>query len=524
MKKLDSFSPKLSALVQGYLNGNESLRGFYQDLLTYDALKNRHDRISQRQINRSTLVNVVKEQAKGSKYSTDTTFKQIDLLGNSDVSTVTTGHQLCIYGGPMFFLYKILSIISVADKLQKDGRKCVPILWMASEDHDFEEINHIVLNDDKVLWKSEQSGPVGRMNLNDLNEFKSSVVQALRHDYRYSDSLKELDLIFSQGKLLSEATRDFVYWIFADSGVVVIDADNDSLKTLFAPVIRQELELGFSQKALEVNNVRLKELDYSIQVTGREINLFWMKDGYRQRIVRTEDGFETVDGENTWTKDEISILIDSNPECFSPNVILRPVYQEVLLPNIAYIGGPGETSYWLQLKDVFDSAKIEMPLILLRDMFALVTPLSAKKKAQLGIKWQDLFQKQGELIKILIRNQGTHEDIVSKRQKQLESSFNEMFVELSAFDDSLRQNAEAEFARLNNRLESLKKKIFRSDKRKNEVLVQRLDHLYQNVFPSGVPQERVINALAFWPNPNNVLSLLLFCDPFKAEIKIVELD
>ena len=193
-----------------------------------------------------------------------------------------------------------------------------------------------------------------------------------------------------------------------------------------------------------------------------------------------------------------------------------------MLPNLAYVGGPGETSYWLQLKGVFDSANVQMPMVLLRDMFTVVDTLAVKNKKQLDVEWVDLFDNQDELVKRLLRKDGSHEDIVAKRQEILQLSFIEMIHELSHFDESLRQNAEAEMVRLNNKLESLKKKVLRSEKMKNEVLVGRVDHLYEFAFQNGSPQERILNGLGLWPNPDSILELLPHCNPFEAKIKVVE--
>jgi bacillithiol biosynthesis cysteine-adding enzyme BshC len=522
LKKLDSFSPKLPSLVQDYLDGKETVSDLFEKFPDYQTLIASHDQIKSRSLDRETLVKVLLSQSKGSDYSTELTTSQINNLKEESVSSITTGHQLCVYGGPMFFLYKILSVISLSEKLKVDGKSCVPIYWMASEDHDFEEINHIFVKGEKVNWSTSQSGPVGRMHLKELDVFKQRVADILKDDYRYDKPLQELDQIFGAEKTLSEAIRDFVYWIFADSGVVVIDADDKDLKSLFAPYLNQELEYAFSQTAIENNNRRLSTLGYSAQVAGREINLFWMKDGYRERIIKTEFGFETADGLNQWAKEELLALVKTNPECFSPNVILRPLYQEVMLPNLAYVGGPGETSYWLQLKGVFDSANVQMPMVLLRDMFTVVDTLAVKNKKQLDVEWVDLFDNQDELVKRLLRKDGSHEDIVAKRQEILQLSFIEMIHELSHFDESLRQNAEAEMVRLNNKLESLKKKVLRSEKMKNEVLVGRVDHLYEFAFPNGSPQERILNGLGLWPNPDSILELLPHCNPFEAKIKVVE--
>ncbi len=524
MNQVETIAAKLPPLVDAYIKQETETSELYDKSPDQTGLDKACSELTNRSVNRNILVKVLIEQAKNSSFSNEQTLKQIDLLLNNDVATVTTGHQLCIYGGPMFFFYKILSVISLSQKLNAQGKKVVPVFWMASEDHDFEEINHIYTQGKKLQWTSTHKGPVGRMALNDLIEFKVQLKELFQDLYSHKETIEILDRIFSSEKNLSQSIRDFAYWIFADHGLVVIDADDARLKALLIPVIQKELFDSFSSRAVREQTEKIESLGHTSQVTPRDINLFWSKSGYRERIVKTEKGFATVDLEHTWTNDEIKRSVEQTPEYFSPNVILRPLYQEIILPNIAYIGGPGETSYWLQLKKVFEDAMVPMPVVLIRDMFLLVESLTVKKVDQLNIKFSDIFQNRDELIKILLRRKGTHEHIIESRQSMLEKEFAAMSHELSEFDPSLEESSKAELKRLSNKLNNLKRKVIRADKRQNEVLLSRLDHVYDQCFYDGAPQERMLNWLSFWGHPKQVFELLPMCNPLKAELKVVCLD
>lgn len=524
MKKLTSITPRLPKLVKDYLYGELQLTPFYATKPTIENLVANAGSRQFDQAKRQVLTHVLKTQAQKSKYANDVTLRQISRLGLAETVTVTTGHQLCLYGGPLFFFYKILSIISLAETMNQQRCPCVPIFWMASEDHDFEEINHLYLGHEKAEWNSAQSGAVGTMRLVNMDDFKSKIRKHLSNDIRYQDALNELDAIFSSEKTLAEATQDLVYKVFADQGVLVVDASDQELKKVFQPYITKEIETQFSQSAIEKTSKELEALGYDAQVAGREINLFWMEEGMRERIVMNDVGFNTTDGKKRWAKDQMAEAIQSAPERFSPNVILRPLYQEVILPNIAYVGGPGETSYWLQLKGVFDSAEVPMPVILLRDMFLLVNQLVKKKKNQVGLDWESFHSPVHALLTSLLRTEGSKESIVESRQDQLNKAFDSMVDEITMFDDGLGRNAQAERARLNNKLNNLKKKILRLERQKMDTTRNRIEVIQAHCFPYSTPQERIHNWLTFWPTPKSVLELLPYCNPIDSKLKVVKLD
>lgn len=512
----------LPKIVQDYIDQNEDLADCYSFEHSFSGLKAASEARKARAVSCDVLANELDKQARESKFVSQLVLDNIASLKRG-AQTVTTGHQLCVYGGPLFFFHKILSAIALSNRLRESGIDAIPVYWMASEDHDFEEINHVFIGSEKVVWNKEASGPVGKLDLTDLVDFKQKLSELFQSDPLKTDLLKKLDIVFSSDKSLAEAMRDFVYWIFADQGVVVIDADSTELKRQFIPVLKQELESQFSFNELERINQRLSAKDYNVQVEGREINLFFMEKGYRERIVKSNDGFATADGENHWKADEMIGLVESNPEKFSPNVVLRPVYQEVILPNIAYIGGPGELSYWLQLKPVFKACNVFFPAILLRDMVLIVDQKIQKRKNQLKLEYADFRRSHDEVLTQIVRQEGSHEFIVDQKLEQVEALLNQLQTELGALNRNLETSAETERNRIVKRLKALQKKTLRFDKNKADIADRRITEAQNALFPFNAPQERIHNWLQFSNDPKTWVSdLSIFYNLFDLGTKVIE--
>lgn len=525
MQLHSTLQPNLPSLIADYFERKASLKPLYSFAPSVEGIIEAAAQRKSFPSDRATLVKQLQQQAQQSRFTTKTTHEQIDRLQSQKVFTITTGHQLCIYGGPMFFLYKIASAIKTCQIIEEKGVKAVPVYWMASEDHDFKEVNHIFYHTQKVEWNAEARGPVGRVKLEGLEAFKKQLAELMGNDPLRHDTLHVMDQIFAPTKTLAEALRDLVYWLFADRGIIVLDADDRVLKELFTGVVKDELSTAPSFAAVNSATNTLVELGYSGQVTPREINLFWMQDGYRERIEKTDDGFATVDGKFSWSAAEMMHQAAENPESFSPNVVLRPVYQELILPNLAYIGGPGELSYWLQLKPVFDHFKLFYPAVLLRDMAIVLDVKSAKRLKQIDLHLDDLNTPFDENFTALVRKGGSHEHLVENEAKKVEEILGRIADSIGAFDPSLQGSAETEKTRILKRLSVLLKKVLRSDRRNSEVIERRLTELYSDIKPLNAPQERIENWLRFTTAQSKVEfidSLLASFDPFQRKIKVFE--
>lgn len=447
--------------------------------------------------------------------------ENLELLGDPNTFTITTGHQLSLFTGPLYFVIKILHAIKLCEELKVKfpEKNFVPVYWMASEDHDFEEINHLTLFNQRLEWNHAAGGPVGRMDTNGLEEIRAQL-----HDFFSTRPESEIhELIDSyRGNNLSEATRRLLNKLFGKYGLLILDGDDEKLKRTFVPYMEKELSEQFSYKAVTKTNKELEKSGAKIQVMAREVNLFYIEDNSRERIV-FENGRYQIEGKGNFTEEEIIKLLRSQPCSFSPNVVLRPLFQEVLLPNLAYIGGAGEIAYWLQLKGVFDTAGIPYPLIQVRNSVLWVDRTVSAKKEKFDIQLQQIFKPTHALKQAYIeQNEESLEfDELDEAAEKLTSKIDEL---VSRTDESLIQYASAEISRINKQLEGIKAKMIRVSKSRHTEAMSAVDFIKDRLFPSGKMQEREVSFFHFCPQGNTGERLELLysaIDPFEKDLIII---
>jgi bacillithiol biosynthesis cysteine-adding enzyme BshC len=480
----------LPVLMQDYLRGDAKLDPFYR----YTPNKSGFgEAIEQRRFSassRKVLVEVLGEQYKGLENAKEQ-LKFINLLSQPETFTVTTGHQLCLLTGPAYFVYKILSVVRLAQDLKKahPNKNFVPVYWMASEDHDFEEISFFLSRGHKITWNTHQTGAVGRMLVDDVPDLS----EVFAGSGRSGELLALYKKAYRKGRTLAEATRIFVHDLLGHTGVLILDADDKRLKSEFASIMSRELTEATGYESVMLSNGELEQLGYSIQVNPRDVNLFYLKDHSRLRITRTDYGFETSDQSMTWSPDQILSELNEHPERFSPNVIMRPLYQETILPNISYSGGAGEMSYWLQLKRQFEAHEIDFPVLMMRDSALVLNSLTVKKMDQIGLKSVDLFKPQTEIEReLLAKHSDKHLDL-SEEKEVLTDLFEKVTQKALNVDKSLEGATKAAEARIEKLYTKLEEKMLRAEKRNLEVIYSRLEYVLDQTFPSGTFQERKIN-------------------------------
>ena len=446
---------------------------------------------------RSVLVNSLLDQYK-SVADNGKIIEQIKSLENENTFTVTTGHQLSLFTGPMYFVVKILHVIKLSEELKKKypDYNFLPIYWMASEDHDFEEIQSMNLFNRKFTWESDRKGPVGRFNLEGFDKVKAEIKDMFKNhpEAEIHDLLDVYD-----GENLAEATRNLVHFLFKKYGLIIVDGDDVQLKKEFIPTIKNELETSFSQNEVSKTNEKLEKDGAKIQVHAREINLFYLMDGFRKRIIKKENNFE-IDEVGTFSLQEILSEVDQFPERFSPNVILRPLYQELILPNLAYIGGVGEISYWLQLKGVFDAVGCTYPLIGVRNSVIWIDAGTDKKMNSTGLKLEDIFKSKD----VLKKNYVLHYEQDSLNFEQLDERLQKLKEELEhlviGVDETKAGFISAENTRLDKQMDNYKSKLIKMSKGKHDTALKQIDQIIDKLFPNSSLQERVSNFFSVSPD------------------------
>lgn len=481
--KTHSFSSlnAFSTLLLDYLAEKPELKAFYGN---GPRLENFKEQIASKSTfpatNRAVLQTVLTEQyaAIGAE------MPAVD-LGDENTFTVTTGHQLNIYTGPLYVIYKLVSTINLARNLQKTypAQRFVPVYWMATEDHDFEEINHFFAFGTKYEWNTSQKGAVGRFNLSDFPKipFRNEI----------------FDKAYSEGKTLSEAVRIYMHTLFGAEGLVCLDADDARLKSIFAPMMEADLKQQVHEPIVRETTEKLEALGYKTQVSARPVNLFELTENDR---VRLETG------------DSVDITKAS------PNVILRPLYQEVILPNLAYIGGPAEVAYWLQLKGIFDLHQVPFPILLPRNFAIVKTQKQAEKAEKLGLSLADLFKNELALRRDFVAGRTTHQLDTAGEAQALQPILADLAERAKAIDPTLEASVLAEQARWTKGLERLAKKLKRAEERNQGDEVRQVLALKEALFPAGEWQERHTNFLEFASDhPDFILDLLQTFDPLNFE-------
>ncbi|QDH78833.1 bacillithiol biosynthesis cysteine-adding enzyme BshC [Echinicola soli] len=508
---------QFSPLFIDYIRQQEKLAPFYN---AFPKLENFGSVIQNRQFDsskRAVLAKALKEQYEGVEIS-EKVAENVAALENGKTFTVTTGHQLNLFTGPLYFIYKIVSTINLARQLGEayPGYRFVPVYWMASEDHDFEEINYFHYDGKQYSWKTAQRGAVGDFELD------KSMEELLKEVNFVPEFFKEA---YRKNTTLAEAVRQYVNYLFGDKGLVIVDGHDRKLKELFAPVIKKELVSGKANDLVNAQTQKLKDLGYKSQIFPREINFFYLDKGVRSRIVKSEAGFEVLDTEKVFAAEELLKLVDDDPTKLSPNVVLRPLYQEYILPNIAYLGGPAEVAYWLQLKGVFDHYQVDYPMVMPRN-FALIKTVKAQRKAAaLELSTEQLFASFDDLKKAYVKSHA-HADLdLVEEKKALAAVFEQLGGDAAAIDPTLEPAAEAAKVRALKVLEHFGKKLRQGEERKMDVALRRIKEVKEILFPGGTPQERKCNFMEFYLADEQFIERLysLF-DPLDYQYIILEQD
>jgi bacillithiol biosynthesis cysteine-adding enzyme BshC len=474
------------------------INSFFSEEVIAEQVKNKTFTATQRK----TLVDSLISQNRDLKLSSATK-SNIEKLLSEDAYTITTGHQLNLITGPLYSIYKILQVIAWADKLNQSGstNKFIPVFWMASEDHDFEEINHINLFGSKIEWnkKGQEDFIAGKIELNDFTEFKDNVL-AKFSDEKLRSKVEEL-LNHYNSKNLASSTRSLLNEMFGGYGLVIIDGDDVELKKQFKPIIESEIKTQVVYNSVSKTNEQLEVQGYHNQVFLRESNLFYIENSTtRQRIVKVENGFEI--NNQIFNETELLKLVDEFPERFSPNALMRPLYQETVLPNICYVGGGGEIAYWLQLKDLFENSNLEFPILRVRDSFLLLSDKHKSSIDEVGFSILELKQHIDDLSKEYVKLNAGSDVSITEELEFFNQLKNGLTQKVESKDLSVQRFIEGEMVRMQSQLEKIEKKLIQSEKKSQESNLKKISRIKRVIYPNDGFQERYENILQYISNDN----------------------
>jgi len=496
-----------SNLVNDYMEAKGTAQSFVEYNATIEGYKQAIDQRAFFPTNRKVLVEVLQNQyAQLEKEVTDSnalnnkeSFKlvndKVHLLLKENTFTVTTAHQPNIFTGPLYFIYKIIHAIQLAAELKKQfpQHNFVPVYYMGSEDADLEEVGSYTLVGETYQWNTKQKGAIGRMKVDD------ELIKLLQNLEGYwsvkplgKEAMEVLKQAYKKGKTISEATLALVHAYFGKYGLVVIQPDNAQLKSLFMDVMEKELRTGFSQKAIQATKDKLAST-YHVQSDGRDLNLFYLKENTRNRIEKQGASYTVVDTDIRFTEEEIIKELHANPDRFSPNVILRGVYQETILPGVAFIGGGGELAYWMELKNVFNEVKVHYPILQLRNSFMFMNEKQMTQWNSLGFALEDVFKPLLDLELNYVKNQTKENLALTQHIASLNNLYTSIQQDVIKIDVSLGDHTKNLSVQAQKKLALLEKKMVRAEKRKQKTSIDRIQAIKGSLFPKNSLQERVEN-------------------------------
>ncbi len=486
-------------LILDYIAQSPNVKEFYGQFPNKEGFAKQIESRSQLPVNRTLLADVITEQYEKLNTS-EKTRQNIELLGEDSTFTVTTGHQLNVFTGPLYFVHKIISTINLAERLKRDfpNNNFVPIYWMHTEDHDFAEINHIHLFGKRVEWKGDYNYPAGFIDSKGLE----STIAELNEIMGGSENAQVLKGLFCAAYMehdnLADATAYLANELFGEYGLVVFEPNDNRLKQEFVPQLKEEIFNQSNSPLVEQTNAQLDNKGYKVQVNPREINCFYIDQERRSRIVQDGEVLKVLDSDLQFTRGEMEELIEKEPFHISANVVLRPMYQETILPNIAYVGGAGELSYWLQYKAMFEKNGVSYPILVLRNSVLVINKGLAGKIEKTGLSLEQLFKDADLLVNEFVSQNTEREINLDGEKEEISKTYASLQEKAEKVDPTLGPRVQAELANHIKSIEKLEDKLRKAEKAKFETSINQIKGIKDKLFPERSLQERYDNFIPFY--------------------------
>jgi len=484
-----------SKIALDYIDQASALKTFFLYPPTLQGIQAAVEARKKFNTDRTLLVQELNNQYDGVETSKDVK-RNISSLLSEDTFTITTAHQNNIFTGPLYFIYKILHTIKLAEHCKNSlpQYNFVPVFYMGSEDADLDELNNIHLDGEKLVWNTNQTGAVGKMKIDkDLLRIITLMEGQLSVMPFGIEIIKLIKECYKEGNSIQHATFRFVNALFAEYGLVVLIPDNAALKKQMRNVFLDDIVHQTASGIVEKSAEKLETAGYKVQANPREINLFYLKDDKRERIELQSEKYKVLHSDISFTKDELFAELEEHPERFSPNVILRGLYQETILPNIIFIGGGGETAYWLQLKELFTHYNIPFPILVLRNSFLIVEKKWQDRINKLGFAIEDFFLPEQELLNKLVLKESKNNVKLNGSISDMERLYEIFKKQAATVDTTLGKHVDALRFKTVQRLHELEKKMLRAEKRKFSDQQRQIQTIKAHLFPENGLQERIEN-------------------------------
>jgi bacillithiol biosynthesis cysteine-adding enzyme BshC len=515
--------PQLSNFDKAYQKEIEALSPFYKYPKTIESVKDviKHKFFDEKK--RNILCDALLEQYK--KINTSSTvLKNIESLKSDNTFTVTTAHQPLLFCGPLYFMYKICSTINLSAqfKSKHPDYNFVPVYWMG-EDHDFEEINHLFLFGKKITWDDFQDGNVSNYNCKNLNKTIEELFELLGNGTYAIELKKIISECFNSAFSYGEAAFRFIDKLFSKFGLIVLRPEKRELKKTMIPIFEEELFKNSSYYIINDTVKKLESAGFPNQAHARLINLFYLTPGKRSRIEKINDLFIVRNTEIKFNAKELKKELQLHPEKFSPNVILRPLFQETVLPNIAFVGGGGEIAYWLERKSQFEHYKVPYPLIIRRNSAMHLDLSTISKIEKLGLDVKDLFVETNLLIKKYLLELKNLDLEFNSEKKEIEEIYRSIAMKTAESDKTMESAVYAQLQQAINAIEKLEAKLLKINKQKQETEINQLKKIQEKLYLPNQLQERNENFMSLYLKYGKGLLdfLVSNMDPFNSQFYIL---
>ncbi len=507
------------ALFRAYLSEDEKLKDFYRYPFSPDSFESAAEDLKKQPFDRKVLVEVLRDQNKPSLYPL------IETLRESNTFTVCTGHQLSIFAGPLFFVFKIVTVIRLAEELKRKypAYNFLPVFWMVSEDHDLEEISSVNMYGKNIEWKHGLKGMAGGLDTSSMKKCMEELSAVAGSGKNSEELLTLFTEAYLSGKNLASATRFLLGKLFEEKYILILDPADERLKKKIIPFLREDIFDHVNHRLVDETAARLSRCGYETQVNPREINCFYITGNSRNRIVFEEDRYKITGTDVSFSEKEMDAEISNHPGRFSPNVVMRPLYQQAVLPNIAYVGGPAEIAYWMEYRSMFEHHGIFYPVLVPRVSALWIDSSASALMRKLRINSANLFTGTDMILKKLLAENGFRlglpEEIEDARRL-----FSVVSLKAGAVDPTLRASSEAELEKVLKSLKHIEERMTRSAKQQREAEVRQVKKLMEKLFPGNGLQERHDNFIPLYLEYGKAFLNILFenFDPFEGRFVVLE--
>jgi bacillithiol biosynthesis cysteine-adding enzyme BshC len=493
---------KISALAARdvfYQENYKALAPFIAFEPTMDGIEKAIAERKKYPVDRTLLTEVLASHYEGQEMS-EKQYHHLYLLHQEDTFTIVTAHQPSLLGGPAYYFYKIYSVLNLCKQLaaKYPDLHFVPVFISGAEDHDFDEISTVKIFGKSVTWETQQSGATGRFTIDGLDDVVAQCCQILGP----SPKANQIAAIFKDALDHSKTYNEFVFkWVnafFKEDGLLFLNMDDPKLKQALVPLMKRELLENISSPIVMETQSQLLEMGFRPQAFARDINLFYMMDGQRERITHDQDGYKINHTDLCYSESEMLHLLHTHPERFSPNVVMRPLYQETILPNLAYIGGGGELAYWLERKAQFEAFGVFFPTLIRRNSVMIIPQSLQKTMEKLSVTEADILLDDESLINQYLQKSGQEDFHLTKESQYISDIFESIAVRAKTIDPTLVQTVIGESHKTLKVLEGIETRLKRSIKQKEETQINQLKALKSKLFPNNGLQERSDSYLQYY--------------------------